>query len=38
LIEVDLALIGRMPAETETPLAKLLSASIRHEQAKGEVA
>jgi hypothetical protein len=31
LIEVDLALIGRLPQETEasTPLAKLLAASIR---------
>jgi hypothetical protein len=39
IVECDLALAGRMPAETETPLAKRLAASIRHEQAKkGEVA
>jgi hypothetical protein len=29
LIEVDLALIGRLPQEADTPLAKLLAESIR---------
>jgi hypothetical protein len=41
LVELDLHLFARMPeqpAQASTPLAKLLAASIRHEQAKGGAA